>query len=346
MNKFRKLLRGSVGVLVVLLGISFYAISVPASRDAEQKTFTILPKEGGARIAKNLQREGLISSPTLFKAYAFLSGKSDNIMAGQYKLSSGMSIKEILSNLTSGKAQADTNIVRLKEGWTNEDIAKYLDENNIVSAKEFNAALKKTSTSFLYFGEKPKVKSLEGYLFPDTYFFAKNTSAEKIIQRLVDTLDLKLTAQIVSEIKAQDKTIYDILTLASIVEKEVGRNKNVLSREDVSNLQVEREIVAGIFYNRLAIGMALQSDATVTYITKKRNPQASIADTQIDSPYNTYKYKGLPPGPISNPSLSSILAVVRFRDTDYLYFLTKEDGTAVFAKTFEEHSRNKAEYLD
>lgn len=335
-----------IGALA-LIALFFYAVSVPvSSREPEQKTFIILPKEEGARIAKNLKRQSLISNPSLFKAYALITGKSDKIMAGQYKLSTDMSIREVLSTLTSGKAQANVNIIRLKEGWTNEDITNYLDEGGIVSKEEFKEALEKMSASYTYFGEKPKVRTLEGYLFPDTYFVSKDATAETIIQKLLDTLDAKLTAQIVSEIKAQEKTIYEILTLASIVEKEVGRNKSVLTSDDISNLQIEREVVAGIFYNRLAIGMALQSDATVTYITKKRNPQASIADTQIDSPYNTYKYKGLPPGPISNPSLSSILAVVRFRDTDYMYFLTKEDGTAVFAKTFEEHSRNKAEYLD
>jgi UPF0755 protein len=187
--------------------------------------------------------------------------------------------------------------------------------------------------------------TLEGYIFPDTYFVAKSASANNVIQKALDNLSAKLTPQMRTDISAQHKTIYQILTMASIVEREVGRNTTRLTDTDLAQLDTERKLVAGIFYKRLALGIPLQSDATVTYITKKKDPSATIADTQIDSPYNTYKNKGLPPGPISEPSLSSIEAAIYPQSSDYLYFLSAPDGTAIFAKTLQEQDANKTKYL-
>ncbi|MBU6447321.1 endolytic transglycosylase MltG [Patescibacteria group bacterium] len=238
------------------------------------------------------------------------------------------------------------NVVwRAVEGWTAGDIEKDLAAKGLVNSADFEAQLKASAQSFDYLGDTPKVRSLEGYLFPDTYFLAVHPTAESVINKMLDNFKAKVTPQLQSQIKARGFTIYQAVTLASIVEKEVGRRSANLSAADLQTLQNEREIVAGIFINRLNIGMPLQSDATVTYITKKNNPQATAEDLQIDSPYNTYKYKGLPPGPISNPSLSSIEAVANYKQTDYLYFLTKPDGTAVFAKTLDEQNANKAKYL-
>ncbi len=231
------------------------------------------------------------------------------------------------------------------EGWTSADIANDLDQKGLVSKSAFEQQLTISARNFDYFGETLKKPSLEGYLFPDTYFLATNTTAEAVINKILANTKVKITPALVAEIQAQNKTIFDVLTLASIVEKEVGRNTSTLSAADTATLQTERETVAGIFMNRLRIGMPLQSDATIGYVTKSGSASASSADLQIDSPYNTYKYKGLPPGPISNPSLSAILAVVHYRNTDYLYFLSKPDGTAVYAKTLDEQNANKAKYL-
>ncbi len=238
------------------------------------------------------------------------------------------------------------NIVwRAVEGWTAADIEKSLADKGLVNSADFEAQLKASAQTFDFLGDTPKVRSLEGYLFPDTYFLAVHPTAESVINKMLDNFRAKVTPQLQAQIKAKGFTVYQAVTLASIVEKEVGRRSANLSADDLQTLQNERQIVAGIFINRLNLGMPLQSDATVTYITKKNNPQATAEDLQIDSPYNTYKYKGLPPGPISNPSLSSIEAVANYKNTDYLYFLTKPDGTAVFAKTLDEQNANKAKYL-
>lgn len=238
---------------------------------------------------------------------------------------------------------------RAIEGWTIADIASDLEKRGLITEKDFNFGLKSVLSSYDFLGELKdftfKPSSLEGYLFPDTYFVAAKPTAKSVIQKMLDNLDGKVTAEMRVDIAKQDRSIFDVLTLASIIEKEVGRNTTTISALDLQALQEERETVAGIFMNRLRIGMALQSDATIGYITKKNNPQASSADLLIDSAYNTYKYRGLPPGPISNPSLSAIKAAIYYKETDYLYFLTKKDGTAVYAKTLEEHNVNKRKYL-
>ena len=238
---------------------------------------------------------------------------------------------------------------RAIEGWTIADIAADLEKRGLVTEKDFNLGLKSVLFSYDFLGELKdltfKPSSLEGYLFPDTYFIAAKPTAKSIIQKMLDNLEGKITTQMRVDIAKQDRSIFDVLILASIIEKEVGRNTTTISALDLQALQEERETVAGIFMNRLRIGMALQSDATIGYITKKNNPQASSADLLIDSAYNTYKYRGLPPGPISNPSLSAIKASIYYKKTDYLYFLTKKDGTAVYAKTLEEHNLNKRKYL-
>ncbi|GAC1574511.1 MAG: hypothetical protein NVS3B9_6300 [Candidatus Doudnabacteria bacterium] len=231
------------------------------------------------------------------------------------------------------------------EGWTNQEIITDLDQRNIVSQKDLNSQLKIAAKNYTYFGENVKIKSLEGYLFPDTYFFAKNATAEEVLNKILQNTATKITPGMIDDIHAQKKSVYDVLTLASIVEREVGRNTSTVTSADLATLQSERETVAGIFVNRLIMDMPLQSDATIGYITKSKSPSATSSELQIDSPYNTYMYKGLPPGPIGNPSLSAIEATIHFKKSNYLYFLSKPDGTAVYAKTLAEQNANKANYL-
>ncbi|MFA7663080.1 MAG: endolytic transglycosylase MltG, partial [Patescibacteria group bacterium] len=171
-----------------------------------------------------------------------------------------------------------------------------------------------------------------GYIFPDTYHITTTATAEEIMDKALSNFGNKLTPELRAEIKAQGKTIYEIITLASIVENEVAKAEDM-------------KIVAGIFWNRLDIGMGLQSDATINYITSGKTTRPTADDLKIDSPYNTYKYRGLPPGPIANPGIASIEAVINPTKTDYLYFLTTPDKQTIFSKTFEEHVAAKNKYL-
>lgn len=337
------------GFVVVVLGAFFvYDINAPASVNEKDVNFSIARGQTTVQIAENLKSAGLLRNSYTFRAYTRLQGAVRGLQAGDYVLSTSMTPVQIFEALSGGKVAKSDLVVRIVEGATITDIADTwatLHSDNGKARQEFLAAVDAQAKTYAFFGEQPKVKSLEGHLFPDTYFLAKNADPDALIKKMLATLDVKLSAELRAKIKARNKTIYEILIMASLVEKEVGRNVKVVTAQDLEKLTEERKIVAGIFYNRLGISMALQSDATVTYITKKKDPSASAEDLKIDSPYNTYKYRGLPPGPISNPSLSSIIAAIEPTSSDYLYFLTKPDGTAVFAKTFEEHVANKNKYL-
>lgn len=241
-------------------------------------------------------------------------------------------------------------IITLLEGWTNEQIADYLTQKGITSKKEFLTAASNISlTDFPILKEKPKNSDLQGFLYPDTYFIPKNAPnglnlSDIVIKKSLENFTSKINEPMVAKAKTNGLTFYQTLILASIIEKETGRQTATQTQKDA--LQTERRTIAGIFYNRLKLGMPLQSDATVNYITKKNLPRPTQADLEVDSPYNTYKYKNLPPEPISNPSLSSIQAALNPVKTDYLYYLHDQiTGRAVYAKTYEEHLANKQKYL-
>ena len=247
-------------------------------------------------------------------------------------------------------AKVPEQSITLIEGWDNSDIAAYLDKQNIVPAADFLNAVKTFDLSkFQNNIPKEAAGSLEGFLFPDTYFIFKNTPSgttvsEMIINKALDNFTQKITPQMLTQAQKDNMSLYQIIILASIIEKETGRN--VTTAEQKTRLTEERKIISGIFYNRLKAGVPLQSDATVNFVTGKNDPSASLEDTQIDSPYNTYKFRGLPPGPIANPSLSSIMAALYPTASNYLYFLSDPTtGDAVYAATYEEHLKNKQKYL-
>jgi len=181
--------------------------------------------------------------------------------------------------------------------------------------------------------DKPKYYSLEGYLFPDTYIIYNDASLEDIVLKMLHNFDSKLTSKMREDIKKQEKTIYEIITMASVIEKEVRDPE-------------EMKIVSGIFWKRIDVWQPLQSCASLAYILGINKPVYSIEDTKIESPYNTYQNYGLPPGPICNPGLAAIEAAIYPKETEYNYFLSKkENGETVFSRTIEEHNLNKAKYL-
>ncbi len=248
------------------------------------------------------------------------------------------------------KAQEVT--LRFIEGWNTAQIASYLNYDgnrpqlaHIVNSVDFLAAQKQFSVKdYPLLASKPGETDLEGFLFPDSYRFyqsaltlASGTPAEisnTIIKKMLDNFILKFTPEMQQQAEKQNLSIFQIITLASVLEKETG------------STLAEKKTVAGIFYNRLKTGMPLQSDATVNYATKKDLPSPTEADTKIDSPYNTYKYPGLPVGPICSPSLDSIIAALYPENNDYLYFLhDQKTGQAYYAKTYDEHLANKYKYL-
>ncbi len=244
------------------------------------------------------------------------------------------------------------------EGWTVEDIAKALAKQNLSDAVEFEKLAETFDTTSYPLTARPPKSGLEGYLFPDTYRFAKTESIESIMGKMLANFTNRLEAigvtsasENISIINYEGLTtsggdakpgfsLYDIITIASIIEKESG-GEGAITDPNMT-LDEERRLVASVFYNRMKIGQALESDATINYVTGKDSPGVSTQDQEVNSPYNTYKYPGLPPGPICNPSLGSIKAALNPAKSDFYYFLHKQpSGQVEFSRTFDEHVQKK-----
>ncbi len=299
---------------LALFFLARFQIYAPLSINSEEQIFRIESGDGLSRIASNLESQGFIRGDIFFNIYVYLEGEESALKAGDYLLSSSMSIKEIADKIIGGEAEGLK--ITIIEGWDIKDIAEYLLGLNICSEEEFLRV----------------AEGNEGYLFPDTYRITSTASPSDLVGMMRDNFDKKLTSDLRAEIEKQGKTVFEIITMASIIEKEV------ITLED-------KKLVSGILWKRIKIGMPLQSCATIAYITRKNSTKISVEETQIDSPYNTYKYTGLPIGPICNPSLDSIIAAIYPEDSNYLYYLSTPERETIFSRTFEEHNIAKAKYL-
>lgn len=245
--------------------------------------------------------------------------------------------------------------IRIIEGWTSRDISQYFEKDERFSTADFLAVVglprvdyrekpaaqapQDFTTEFSFLDDKPSYYGLEGYLFPDTYRIYASSTVSDVVEKMLSNFDKKLTPKMRADIKSQGKTIYEIVTLASIVEKEAPIDYQNSDDRDA-------RIIAGIFLNRLRIGQGLQSDATLSYIFGDSKPAHSGIELESDSPYNTYKYRGLPPGPICNPGSLALEAAIYPIMTDYNYFLTpKGKSEVIYARTYDEHLQNKYKYL-
>lgn len=322
----------------IIVFLSFFAsVFLPKRFDGiEQVIFSIEKGEGSKEIALNLEKEGIIRWGPIFRAYVLVAGKSKRMQVGDYEISPLMSVYQIAEKFSTGETiKTDITII---EGWTLADIGEYLVSKEIIEKGKYfygvNSPLdnKDFSSDYDFLADKPKNKSLEGYFFPDTYEINRDATVEEITKKVFNNFGKKLNTELREEITRQNKTIFDIITMASLIEREVR------TKED-------KEIVSGILWKRLKIGMPLQVDAAILYITGKKGVSISIEDTKIDSPYNTYKYAGLPAGPICNPGLDSIKTAIYPKDSNYLYYLSAPDGKTIFSKTLEEHNIAKVKYL-
>ncbi|MCD6402457.1 endolytic transglycosylase MltG [bacterium] len=334
----------SIILLVGFLMGTFYVPVAPFSQ--EEIVFIVKRGESSKEIAMNLEKEGLIFWAPIFRSYVFMKGISGKLKAGSYLLSRTMSLSEIAEKFVKGEVIKEKIVI--PEGWNLRDIAFYFERKGMFQAAKFwelvgfpaidyskttdLPKIKDFSSEYDFLRDKPKNVSLEGYLFPDTYEISKDITLEEIVRKMLDNFDKKLTPTLREEIKNQKKSIFEIVTMASLLEKEVK------TKED-------KEIVSGILWKRLENKIPLQVDATITYITGKRTTKISKEETQIDSPYNTYKYLGLPLGPICNPGLESILAALHPKNSEYWYYLSTPEGKTIFSKTLKEHNIAKAKYL-
>ena len=325
-------------ILFALLVVGFIRMVDTPGPGRETATFSIREGESVTVIAEHLTSAKLIRSPFIFKAQVYFEGARSSFLAGDFTLPPGASIRTIITTLTTAAATEEVTI-RVAESATAKEIAAQLEKAGVISATDFLQAVSTTdsrtvapSRSYDFLRDKPSDATLEGYLFPDTYRFYTKATAAHVVQKFLDTFETKVSATILTDIRSQGRTVFDVVTLASVVDQEV--------RTDV-----DRRIAAGIFLERMRLGIALQSDATVNYVTGKQALQPTNVDLSVDSRYNTYKYKGLPPGPIGNPSLSAIRAAANPQTSAYLFFLTTPEGQTVFSKTYEEHLANKRKYL-
>lgn len=300
--------------------------------DAGVVTVTVPSGTGTRGIAILLEEAGLIRDGDFFVIASRIKKLDGRFRAGTYTLSPDLDLPAIFGRLLAG--QDETLRFTVPEGYDIRRTADALEEQGIVSREAFYEALETGSFDYWFLANIPEGENrLEGFLYPDTYEVYAGATALEIVEKMLDRFDQLYTDELNARAEEIGLTVREAVTLASVIEREA------VVAED-------RPVIAGVFLNRMAIGMPLQSCATVQYILGEQKPVLSTADTQIDSPYNTYRIVGLPPSPICSPGIASIEAALWPTESDYLYFLAKGDGSHVFSVTYDEHLRNKAIYID
>jgi len=338
----RKIIFISAGVLVVFfvvgsvfIGLVFVShIGQPYwGKNAAEMVFMVGKGESAKEIAAHLKEYALISKESLFIFYVWNHDLAPRLQAGKYLLRPGMSAKEIADMMAGGGTIKEDVSVTVPEGFTLKDMEERFAEFGYraeegMGLSDFSAGAWEKTHAFL--SDAPNDASLEGYLFPDTYRFAPNATFSIIVDRMLSNFAERVSTEVLDEITRQNKSVYDIVTMASLIEKEVVTEKDM-------------KLVSGLLWKRMEIGMPLQVDATVVYAVGHN--RLTYDDLAVDSPYNTYAYKGLPKGPIANPGLQAILAAVYPTASEYFYYLSKPDGETVFSRTLLEHNTAKNKYL-
>lgn len=339
----KALLAGAL-IAIGIGGLAFFNSDRPVSKDAVSKLYVVHQGDGARVISEGLEKAGLIRSARYFLFTVWRRGDQSKFASGSYELSPSMKTNEIERALAGGKPVSNEREITIVEGWTIDDIADYLEAEGIASKKEFYAevgesakfvkpgSLPDWAASYSALADLPANASLEGYLFPDTYRVYADGGAKPVVRRMLANLENKLTPELRREIAEKHRSLRDVLILASVIEREVR------GAEDSA-------MVADVFWKRVDAGRGLEADSTVNYITGHSKPSVSYQDTKVDNPWNTYKYRGLPPGPIGNPGMTAIRAAIRPARNPYWYFLTDKDGNVHYAKTLDEQISNKRKYL-
>ena len=311
------------GLVAVALAVgattAYQLIQPPREAGAAMQTFTVPRGAGLSRIASDLARAGLVRNATATKWLGRVLGKSTRLRAGEYDLSPSWTSAEILAYLASGAIK--TYPVVLPEGLRASEIAARLEAAGLVDATDFMAAVEDAEFAHSLGIENP---TLEGYLFPDTYRFSRNLSAREIARELVDQFSA-VWQTIEPQARERGMSMSEVVTLASIVEKETGAAE-------------ERPVIAAVFLNRLDKRMRLETDPSVIYGIEDFDGNLRKRHlTDRSNPYNTYRHKGLPPGPSANPGAGALRAVVEPAENEYLYFVSRNDGTHQFSRSYREH---------
>ncbi len=309
-------------------------IRTPAATAGEPIAIEIAEGDGPSEIASQLEQRGVIDSDKRFRVLISLMGYDRLLQSGEYEFQPGTPALEVIYRLRSGLVSTKT--VTVIEGWRLEEIADAVAAQG-VAREEFVAAASRIDYPYPFLAGIPAGGDLEGYLYPATYTIRSSDTGESVVLKMLDAFQQNVPAGIGEQAAARELTAHDVVTLASIIQRE-------------AQLAEDKPLMAQVFESRLLLGMTLDADPTVQYAVSE--DPASVAefgywkagltldDLAYDSPYNTYQYFGLPPGPISNPAVDTMLAVVQPADTNYLYFVARPDGSHVFAETYEEHLAN------
>lgn len=339
----KKLFASIVSLFVLITAALVYSSASDVffqqpAEDADEVSIEIRAGSNVRMIAAALAQQQVIDKPRLFEWYVRLKGATRDVQAGVFTLKKGMNHAQVLKQLI-GTSFAKEIAITIPEGYRLEQMgdvfASHLTQVTPQAWTEAVLHPQQFVSEFPFLEHIPSGHGMEGYLFADTYRFREDATAQEVVRRLLSTFKQRLEGLgIDPEAKAitHGLTLHEFLTLASIVEREV-RQPDTMA------------MVADIFLKRLDIGMALQADSTVNYVTGGNDPGVSIAATQIDSPYNTYKYPGLPPGPIAAPSQNALKAVLSPIENPYFYFLTDKNGDIFYGRTFAEHNQNRAAHL-
>lgn len=319
-------------VFTLTMGAFYYAFGALSHQAIPSDTkIYVTVKQGmtASEIADTLYSHGVIDSKLSFLWRTRFGRNANAFHSGTYLFSPGMDAEAVVAKLVSGETV--TVKFTIPEGFTVKDIAERLDQQGLVKKEEFLSKAK-TFAPYSYMKKGPDVLfSAEGYLFPDTYELHEDPSADNILRMMAEDFDQRLTQRLRNRAKQMNLSIHDLITLASLVEKEARYDE-------------DRPIIAQVFFKRLKIGMPLQTDASLQYLMDAPKEDVSIADTKMDSPYNTYQHTGLPPGPVANPGMKAIEAVLEPSDTDYLYFVADRDGHNHYAANYAEHMRLVNQY--
>jgi UPF0755 protein len=312
-------------VFGIYLDLIFYSDRTAGGQPL-RKIITIKRGQSFAATTQYLYREGLIKSPFRFRLLARVKGADKRIQAGEYLLSSELSPNKILETMVVGKVRLYKFTV--PEGYNLKQIAEIISSAGFVTQEEFLKAA--TDPIFVRQMNIP-AETFEGYLFPDTYYFPKGASAPDLITAMVERMNSLFSDQWKQRAAEIDYSIHEVLTLASIIEKETGAS-------------FERPLISSVFHNRLRKGMRLETDPTVIYGLKNFDGNLTRKDLRTPTPYNTYKIKGLPPGPIASPGLAAIEAALYPAESDYLFFVSKKDSTHKFSTNFKDHEKAIRKY--
>jgi UPF0755 protein len=325
-----KFFKGVLITAAVLLSAAVMAMAYynsPSDVSGGERTFTINKGESAIDIAQHLQKQRFVRSAAYFIVVSYFEHNLKDLKAGQYKISGAMQTRRISELLASSEPLPKNYRITIPEGFTAAETAARFEENGLCKSEDFAAFARDPSGNGID-THGADLPSLEGFLFPETYFFDEKSTCKDMVQRMVDQFFRIFDEDALARAKETGFTLIQAVTLASLI-------------EDEAKVESERPLISGVLINRLKHNIKLQCDASVQYALPERKKRLFYKDLDVDSQYNTYKYSGLPPGPICNPGRTSLKAALYPEKSDFFFYVAKGDGTHIFSRNGEEHNRAK-----